>query len=100
MGLTRQRVPVVYISEAPATIGMRQQGTGALLSAVDWWSSNSEATKRGGVMVNSDILPCLVFSRKNFEREFFHFLNIKYELITKLITELICKLQDESNEHN
>ena len=38
--------------------------------------------------------------RKVFEIEFLHIWNIKHRLITKLITELVYKLRDESNESN
>ena len=39
--------------------------------------------------------PCKVFERKSF-----HIRSIKHRLITKIITELVCKLRDESNEPN
>ena len=42
----------------------------------------------------------LVPGCKNFETESFHIYSIKYKLIIKLITELVCKLRDESNETN
>ena len=38
--------------------------------------------------------------RKVFEMESLHIWSIKYRIITKLITELVCKLRDESNESN
>ena len=42
---------------------------------------------------------CLVPLFWNFEKESFY-TYIKYGLITKLITELVCKLQAASNEPN
>ena len=42
--------------------------------------------------------PCLVPLGKIFKIESFHIWSIKYRLITKLITELVCKLRDESNK--
>ena len=38
--------------------------------------------------------------RKVFEIKSLHIRSIKYRLITKLITEFVCKLRDESNEPN
>ena len=42
--------------------------------------------------------PCLVGYCKVFETVSLHICNIKHRLITKLITELVYKLRDESNE--
>ena len=39
-------------------------------------------------------------AHKIFEMESLHIWSIKYRLITKLITELVCKLPDEPNEPN
>ena len=44
--------------------------------------------------------PCLVCVRKVFKMKSLHIRSIKYRLIIKLITELVCKLRDESNEPN
>ena len=35
-----------------------------------------------------------------FWKKIFNIWSIKYRLITKLITDLVCKLRDESNEPN
>ena len=40
------------------------------------------------------------YARKLFKIEYLHIWSIKYRLITKLITELVCKLGDKSNESN
>ena len=44
--------------------------------------------------------PCLVAGCKVFERESFYIWSTKHRLIIKLITELVCKSRDESNEPN
>ena len=44
--------------------------------------------------------PCLVAGRKVFERESFYIWSTKHRLIIKLITKLVCKSRDESNEPN
>jgi len=39
-------------------------------------------------------------SRKIFKKIFFHISSIKYRLIIKLITKIVCKLRDKFNEPN
>ena len=50
--------------------------------------------------VRNPLRPCLVAYCKVFETAYLYICNIKHRLITKLITELVYKLRDESNEHN
>ena len=44
--------------------------------------------------------PCLVAYCKVFETTYLYICNIKHKLIIKLITELVGKSRDESNEPN
>ena len=59
------------------------------------------ATESLGVRAYSRALRlCLVASCKFFEKTFFYIWSTKYRLITKIITELVCKSRDEFNEAN
>ena len=44
--------------------------------------------------------PCLDAACKFFENASFYIWSTKYRLITKIITVLVCKSRDESNEPN
>ena len=56
---------------------------------------NAPGTGAKGASTEAKQGPCLDASCKVFEREYFHICTIKYRLITKLMTEVVSKLQNE-----
>ena len=67
------------------------------LLCIVWYCNNVFAFCLSGLNL---FRPCLVARCKVFENASFYIWSTKHWLITKIITELVCKSRDESNEPN